>query len=156
MSKPEKNEATFTELKARNRALGHHWFDRGTMAFFASKLHGKPIACKRGGHAFISSEQFLSPSGPERDGPREYTIRWAKPNGAIDSVSEKIAFIDLAKDALRDFARAIPDGPGRFPTGPTRATRATRATRHPTGPTRTRVTRKGQTNERQRARAMGQ
>lgn len=96
--------ASFADLKARNQKIDHHWFDRDTMRFFATKLHGKPIPCARGGHCFVTSEQCRFTD------PRQFSVRWATPHGAIETVGAFQAHATLAdaKRAAHAFANETP------------------------------------------------
>ncbi len=59
-----------------------HWFDRGSMQFFATRL--PKVAFKGpGGTFFVTSEQFESPRG---NGPRNYTVRQFKPSERMQGV----------------------------------------------------------------------
>lgn len=66
------------DIRAANFALGHHWFSPDTLRFFSSRI-GKTVY---GGRFFITSEQYND------NAPRLYSIREAKPNGAIETVGE--------------------------------------------------------------------
>ena len=69
-----------------NASVGGHWFERGTMKFFKTRIESRLI----GGKRFISSE-----CGP--DNTRKYTIREAQPDGSIDTVGEFQQFATLAE-----------------------------------------------------------
>ena len=75
------------QIKDANKAIGHHWFEPGTLRFFNSRVSGPVI-----GNMFVSSEK-----GP--DGVRRYTIRKCT-NGAINTVGEFQAYATKAQ-ALR-------------------------------------------------------
>lgn len=62
---------TMQEIKACNKARGHHWFEPGTMRFFASRV-GNDVYQGPGGIYFISSERFM-------DDPRRYSVRRFNP-----------------------------------------------------------------------------
>ncbi len=55
---------TYTQMKVLNQSIDNHFFDRETMRFFDSKIHGK---CNYQGY-FVSSEQ-------QQNRLRKYTIR---------------------------------------------------------------------------------
>jgi hypothetical protein len=56
------------EIRAFNKAHGHHFFDRETLQFFNSLVYPNVRATPRGdGWYFITSEQFA--------GPRKFTLR---------------------------------------------------------------------------------
>ena len=78
---------TIQQIKDANKAIGHHWFEPGTLRFFKSRFSGPVI-----GNMFVSSEK-----GP--DEIRRYTIRECT-NGAINTVGEFQAYATKAQ-ALR-------------------------------------------------------
>ena len=78
---------TIQQIKDANKAIGHHWFDAGTLRFFNSRVSGPVI-----GNMFVSSEK-----GP--DEIRRYTIRECT-NGVINTVGEFQAYATKAQ-ALR-------------------------------------------------------
>jgi hypothetical protein len=80
---------TIEDVKAANRAIGNHWFDRSTMSFFNCKIESGLIA----GRYFITSEK-------NEDRPRLFSVRAAMPDGSIDTIGEFQAYIS------RDDARA--------------------------------------------------
>jgi len=65
-----RQEWTATDIKEANREAGYHFFDRDSMRFFDSKLHG--VYQGEGGVFLITSEQHHT-SG--RSDPRRYTVR---------------------------------------------------------------------------------
>lgn len=73
------------DVRAANEATGGHWFERGTMRFFNTRICSRLIAGKR----FITSER-----GP--DERTRYTIREARPDGSIDTIGEFQQFGTLA------------------------------------------------------------
>lgn len=81
-----------TEIKMANRAIGHHWFEPGTMRFFNSRIETREVI---GGRYFVTSEQFEDSRGA-RPYPRTYTIRAADARGAIDTVGEFEGYPTLA------------------------------------------------------------
>lgn len=70
---------TVDEIKARARHAESHFFDKGTMRFFDSRV-GNTVY---GGRFFITSEQFHH---GDESLPRMWTIREASPNGNISTV----------------------------------------------------------------------
>lgn len=72
---------TIRQVRGANRAAGHHFFDRDTMAFFGSNVES-PVY---GGRFFVTSEQ--DPAGTAWDGERRWTVREAKADGSIDTAS---------------------------------------------------------------------
>ncbi len=66
------------DVRAANAKVGGHWFDRGALRFFNSKLESKLI----GGRFFVTSERM------ELSYPKKYTVRRAEPNGDIETVGE--------------------------------------------------------------------
>jgi hypothetical protein len=68
------------EFYQRNRPEGH-WFDKGSMAFFGTKLPESAYELSCGGIYFVTRE--TNPSGESR-----YSVRRQKHNGDIDTVGE--------------------------------------------------------------------
>ena len=75
------NFATMAQIRETNKATGRKFFERDTMRFFDSRVHGQVY----GGRYFITSERFHGSSG---SGPRRYTVRFAKDSGDITTVGE--------------------------------------------------------------------
>lgn len=65
-------------VKVANAELGHHFFEKGTMDFFDSRVETDLVE----GRYFVTSERF------NEDSPRLYTIREVMPNGSINTVGE--------------------------------------------------------------------
>jgi hypothetical protein len=80
-----------SEVKAANKAKGHHWFAKGTMEFFASRIESGVI----GGRYFVTSEK----TGFD-DETRAFAVRVANDDGSIDTVGE------FQEHATRDAAVA--------------------------------------------------
>lgn len=89
---------TIEDVKAANRQIGNHWFDRSTMRFFNTKLESGLI----GGRYFITSERM------DENHPRRFSVRMAKPDGTIDTVRDFGKFDDRedAREAIRDLMKA--------------------------------------------------
>lgn len=68
---------TIDDVRAANEEIGNHWFERGTMRFFKTRIESD----LRGGKYFVTSEQ-----GP--DNVRKFSVRRADPDGTIDTVGE--------------------------------------------------------------------
>lgn len=68
---------TMKEVKAANKALGHHFFDTGTMQFFESVIESPLIS----GQYFVTSEKI-----PYEE--RVYSVRRVLDNGAIETVGD--------------------------------------------------------------------
>jgi hypothetical protein len=63
---------TLTQLKQWNKHCGGHFFDRGAMSFFKSKIHKSIVPCKSSRCVlFVTSEQ-----GP--DNVRKFSVRKAE------------------------------------------------------------------------------
>ena len=96
---------TISDVKAANRSLGHHWFDRDTVRFFRSKIHGKMIA----GRFFVSSSQFVGSDGDQF--PRAFKVQVASDTGAVDTVSfdgsDEFPSAAAARSAIRAFLEAV-------------------------------------------------
>lgn len=69
---------TFDELAQRNRAAGGHWFDRGALRFFRSRvLEGTyPAGAVT---FFVSSERFSD------DVKRAYSVRYMTADGMVET-----------------------------------------------------------------------
>ena len=95
---------TIADLK--RDVIAGHFFDKGTMSFFRSRVEsGIYRTGPRTGY-FVTSEQF-------EDEPREYTVRAYKPEdgvtaGGISTVDGLygMATLDEARDAARERASA--------------------------------------------------
>ena len=92
------NFATMAQIRETNKATGRKFFERDTMRFFDSRVHGQVY----GGRYFITSERFHGSSG---SGPRRYTVRFAKDNGDITTVGEFGQYESLA--AARTAAKRL-------------------------------------------------
>lgn len=68
---------TIAEIKRANKAIGHHWFDDATFAFFNTRIESGVFA----GHYFVTSEQFDSHSR------RMFTVRYAHDDGRVSTVA---------------------------------------------------------------------
>lgn len=73
---------TMADVKSANRQIGNHWFERGTMRFFNTKIESGLI----GGKYFITSERY------NENSPRLFTVRRAEPDGTIGTVGEFQAY----------------------------------------------------------------
>lgn len=82
--------SSIAAIKKANRDAGHHFFDRESMKFFASKIHDGVI----GGKYFITSEQ-------PPHGPRVYSIREANDSGHISTVEKGLATLSDARNRAR-------------------------------------------------------
>jgi hypothetical protein len=102
-------------LKAEAKRCGSHYFDRGTMRFFASRLSPQlhPSEKDEDVTYFVTSEKFESSSG---SGPRRYSVHRFK-NCKIDTVGEFQRFRTggAAHTAAKRLARGVDsDGLGAF------------------------------------------
>jgi hypothetical protein len=88
---------TIEDVKAANRQIGNHWFDRGTMRFFNTKIESGLI----GGKYFITSERC------DDNHPRLFTVRRAEPDATIDTVGEfqQYRTRDDAREAVRELVK---------------------------------------------------
>lgn len=73
---------TVKQVRQANKAIGQHFFDRGTMRFFASRVGRRVYR----GCYFISSERR------EYDEPRRYTIRRVAEDGRVYTVGNFQAY----------------------------------------------------------------
>lgn len=92
---------TMADIKRANKAAGRHWFDKGALAFFRSKIEPKVY----GGRYFITSEQF------DDAAPRRYSVRMAEPDGSISTVGEFQAYDGrgAAEDAIDELLGHTPN-----------------------------------------------
>ena len=49
---------SMTEIKNKNQAIGHHFFEKKTMKVFNSKLYDQTRTLPNGSTLFVTSEQF--------------------------------------------------------------------------------------------------
>ncbi len=78
------------DVRAANKAVGGHWFDRSSMRFFNSVIESGLI----GGRFFVTSERM------DLDRPKLYSVREAKPTGEIDTVGEFQGYRDRTSAVL--------------------------------------------------------
>lgn len=86
------NYETISEIRAANERAGLHFFEKGAMRFFASRIEGTQVF---GGRYFITSEQYRPSSGPAAS--RRYTIREARAGGDVFTMGEFQAFYSAAE-----------------------------------------------------------
>jgi hypothetical protein len=84
---------TIEDVKAANRSIGNHWFDRSTLRFFNCKIESGLI----GGRYFITSERM------ELTMPKRYSVRIAKDDGTINTLGEFQQYysIEDAREAIK-------------------------------------------------------
>lgn len=75
---------TIAQVKAANKARGHHFFDRDAMRFFDSRIETRGALI--GDRFFVTSEQFHGSDG--YSAPRMFTVREAMADGSIETVGE--------------------------------------------------------------------
>lgn len=68
---------TISEIKAANAARGFHFFERGTLKFFGSRVSSQTF-----GDVFITSEVDFHGRN------RRYTVRRLNDRGAVDTIGE--------------------------------------------------------------------
>ncbi len=85
---------SMADVRAKNKEIGHHFFDRDTMKYWGSKVES---ALYRGTF-FITSEKGRLPTEP-----RKFTIRRVLPTGEIitEGTSRRFKTLDSAKDAVK-------------------------------------------------------
>lgn len=83
--------ANVDEVRKANKAINHHWFDRESMAFFNSQVIGADKLINK--RFFVTGEQF------DEKSPRLWSIRYAKPDGAVETYGEFQAY-ETRRDAL--------------------------------------------------------
>lgn len=94
------------EIRRANELRGQHFFERGTMRFFASRVGYRAIPLAAGA-LFVTSEQQR---GDEH--PRLYTVRRAFPDGSVSTFGEFQAYRSRA--AAWRAAEAAADELGRW------------------------------------------
>lgn len=75
-------------IKARNEAIGHHFFSKETMNYFRSRASAVTF-----GNYFVTSEKYM-------DEARLYTVRYQNEDGTIETVGEFQQYTTM-KSALR-------------------------------------------------------
>ena len=98
--------ATMHDIREANEAAGLYWFSPDTLRFFRSRISEEVY----GAGYFVSSELDNFPSMP--NARRRYTVRRAKPNGSIETVSRfhQYASRSAAHAAARRFAASQESG----------------------------------------------
>ena len=86
---------TITEIKAANKSIGHHFFSRGAMRFFNSKIESPVLR----GRYFITSE-----IGPNE--VKAYSVHMASDAGEIETIGGFHSF-KSTKEAMA-FVRELP------------------------------------------------
>lgn len=96
---------TLTDIKARCKQAGSHWFEPGAIHFFDSKFERKVMTIGADEALFVSSEQYRSPRGDE---PRRWSVRYYH-EGQIDTLGEfqQYATRVEALDAMAGYAREV-------------------------------------------------
>jgi hypothetical protein len=89
------------DVRSANRKIGNHWFDRGTLKFFNTKIESGLI----GGRYFITSERY------DETQPRLYSIRIARPDGTIGTVGDFQGY--TSREDAREAVRGIVKGEGQ-------------------------------------------
>lgn len=88
---------SMAEVRRKNAAIGHHWFEPGTLRFFDATI-GRTLY---GGRMFGHSVRFRD------DGPRLYRVAVARDGGEIEQVEHDFDSA-AARDAyLRRQPRAV-------------------------------------------------
>ena len=95
MSKTESPFRTLADARAHNTAQGLHFFDRGTMKFWKSRIESTLIR----GRYFITSEAPFELGG--RTARRIYAVRYANNDGTIKTLASFLR----SKDEARGFIR---------------------------------------------------
>ena len=90
------------EVEDANRRAGYFFFTPETMRFFRSRVHDAVY----GAGFFVTSEQY------EPGYPRLYTVRFARPDGSVASVSafQQYASRSGAHAAAAGYAKLHADG----------------------------------------------
>ncbi|MFH1635796.1 MAG: hypothetical protein ABIG63_17530 [Chloroflexota bacterium] len=102
VSPPGGGRWTIADIKAANYDTGGHFFDKGTMRFFRSRVD-QEVHQGPGGVFFVTSEQFV-PSGG-RPMPRKYSVRRFNPeSGDIVTAGE---FNEMGQYDAHEAARKL-------------------------------------------------
>ena len=92
------------QIRASNRAVGHHWFDPDTLAFFDSEVE-EAVYEGPSGVFFVSSEQFHNGAYSR---PRRWTVRQFDPeSGHINTAGP---FNKLDRDVAKEHASKFASG----------------------------------------------
>jgi hypothetical protein len=88
---------TIADVRAANKAIGHHFFSRETMRHWRSRIESSLY----GGRYFVTSEQ----GGDDK--PRIYKVREVRPDGSIatDAVGHDFGQLWNARETARRMAR---------------------------------------------------
>lgn len=81
-------------IRAANKAAGHHWFDRDTMKFFASKVHPTVY----GGKYFIASKRY------DDDSEAVWTVHIAESDGKVGYAKGPFSSLSQAIQKARGLA----------------------------------------------------
>lgn len=90
---------TISDVRAANKAAGHHFFDRDTMRFFRSRV----VSGLYAGRYFITREIF---------GERPtFTVREVSPSGKVESahgtvLDDRRSTLEQARELARELASA--------------------------------------------------
>jgi len=99
------------DLIAASRWFGSHFFDKGTMRFFQSRLIDVTYTVPGGVCVFITSERFTTSRGAE---PRAYTVRtFNTMNGNIEEIGDfqQYATLYQARKAWKAETQRINEDP---------------------------------------------
>lgn len=88
-------------IRAANKAAGHHWFDRETMRFFASKIHPTIY----GGKFFVSSKRY------DDSAERTWTVQVGESDGKIGNAKGPFGSLSQAIQWARKLAAAEKHNP---------------------------------------------
>lgn len=89
------------EIKAANKAIGHHFFDKSTTRFFNDRVFSEVWPLKDGGAVFIHSIQ-------PTDGERTYKVRRILPDGVVSVTRiDHFSTLAAAKKAAEFWANQI-------------------------------------------------
>ena len=92
---------TMSDVRAKNKKIGHHFFDRDTMAFWDSKVESGLFR----GTYFITSEKHGT-----NGKPRQFTIRQALRTGEVITVGKgrEYTSLELAREAVKAMIKLLP------------------------------------------------
>lgn len=102
------DHVTIRDVKECAKRCGSHFFDRGNMRFFNSRIGRTAYLDGAGGAYFITSEQFVD-HNRGYVGPRKYTVRHYS-DCSIDTVGKHMSYVST-QDALAAIKRLRPRQP---------------------------------------------
>lgn len=98
---------TVADAKKLNASKGFHWFEKETMRFFNTRIHGRNLI---GGRYFITSERM------DERFPYRYSVRKINLDGSVDTIGDfrQHASLEAAKKAAKQLSKlgeGVPNNP---------------------------------------------